>query len=180
MRMFASALLVAAIAAHAADPAKPAPGCPAGGPHHQFDFWIGEWEVRDPAGHLQGHSRIESVVDGCGISEHWDGVSGDRGVSYNAFDAGAGKWHQFWIGNSGNGVLMLEGGLVDRSMVLLGTKVMSRTGKSQIQRIAWTPGADGSVRQVWDTSDDGNTWTNAFDGIYRKVPRAKEPAGAAQ
>ena len=35
--------------------------------------------------------------------------------------------------------------------------------------LSYTPGSDGSVRQVWDTStDDGKTWKNAFDGKYVK------------
>jgi hypothetical protein len=39
-----------------------------------------------------------------------------------------------------------------------------------LQRITWTPHADGSVAQQWDQSTDaGKTWVIAFEGIYRKV-----------
>ena len=42
------------------------------------------------------------------------------------------------------------------------------SGKSPINRITWTPREDGSVRQHWETSQDGrSSWTTAFDGIYR-------------
>ena len=43
-------------------------------------------------------------------------------------------------------------------------------GGVQKQRISWTPAADGSVAQKWDTSDDdGKTWQESFLGIYRKA-----------
>jgi hypothetical protein len=36
------------------------------------------------------------------------------------------------------------------------------------QRITWTTDGD-EVRQLWETSsDDGKTWTIAFDGRYRR------------
>jgi hypothetical protein len=51
----------------------------------QFDFWLGEWEVRDPAGTLAGHNSISSLFDGCALREVWHGESGHRGTSLNAW-----------------------------------------------------------------------------------------------
>ena len=151
--------------------APPVFGCPANmTEYHQFDFWIGRWEVHDPSGKtVIGHSRIEAVADGCGISEQWSGGKGSNGVSYNAWDPQSGHWHQFWIGNNPDGVLSLAGGIDRDSMVLTGVRNNAKTGKPQQQRITWTPNSDGSVRQHWETSDDaGKTWASAFDGIYRR------------
>ena len=51
------------------------------------------------------------------------------------------------------------------------TKPMPRPAWSQRERITWTPNADGSVRQHWETStDDGKTWKTSFDGLYRHPP----------
>ncbi len=33
--------------------------------HHQFDFWVGEWEVRTPDGALAGTNRITGILGGC-------------------------------------------------------------------------------------------------------------------
>src|SRR5262245_30372918 len=45
------------------------------GPHaREFDFWLGEWEVRNPKGRVVGHSRIEAILGGCVILEDWSGV----------------------------------------------------------------------------------------------------------
>ena len=68
------------------------------------------------------------------------------------------------------GRLVLSGGFKDGAMVLEGQQPVpdAKTGKPQRERITWTPLADGSVRQLWESStDQGKTWTVAFDGNYR-------------
>jgi len=167
-------LATAVLAANGAAAATPpVTGCAsAHAEHRQFDFWLGSWNVYNPKGELAGRSRIESVSEGCGISEHWDGAKGGRGVSYNAWDGASGHWRQFWVGNSSGDVLYLVGGLRDDSMVLEGARPNPADNKPQRQRITWTPHDDGSVRQLWETSDDeGVTWAVAFDGLYRRKSR---------
>jgi hypothetical protein len=34
--------------------------------------------------------------------------------------------------------------------------------------LVFTPNPDGTVRQLWEQSPDGETWTAVFDGLYRK------------
>jgi hypothetical protein len=41
------------------------------------------------------------------------------------------------------------------------------------QRVTWTPRADGSVRQHWESSRDGASWHTDFDGIYRHPAPAR-------
>lgn len=137
--------------------------------NRQFDFWLGQWEVTNPAGQLAGNSRIESILGGCVLQENWDSPSGVSGKSFNIFNAATGQWEQFWVDNSGSR-LHLSGGMQGRSMVLQGAQdnADAGTGLKQRERITWTPNADGSVRQHWETSvDDGKTWKTSFDGLYR-------------
>lgn len=130
--------------------------------HRQFDFWVGEWRVTTPDGKHAGDNRIESILDGCALHESWRGASGGAGFSYNAYDVSRKLWHQTWVDRHGN-LLLLEGGLRDGKMVLSGLQ-----GKT-LNRITWTPGADGTIRQVWETSaDQGKTWQTAFDGAYTR------------
>ncbi|MEO8673087.1 MAG: hypothetical protein ABI411_17350 [Tahibacter sp.] len=136
---------------------------------HQFDFWIGDWEVFDPSGAQVGKSRIEPILNGCAISENWTESTGSEGKSYNAWEPSDKRWHQFWVSDNGS-TLWLTGGLVGKSMVLSGAKTDPKSGVAQAQRITWTPNADGSVRQHWEVSDDaGKTWSSSFDGTYRKA-----------
>jgi hypothetical protein len=129
-----------------------------------FDFWIGSWEVRGPAGKLAGHNRITSLFDGCGLKEEWEGVSGHRGTSLNVYSATTGRWHQTWIDAEGE-LLLLDGGIVDGAMVLEGA-----TGETR-HRISWSliDGDADRLRQHWETSEGGGPWTTAFDGRYSRI-----------
>lgn len=137
--------------------------------HRQFDFWQGEWLVRDAKGRQVGRNRIERVADGCALQEHWTGNGNVSGTSLNFYDVQDRLWHQVWIDNSG-GTLFLSGKATDHGMTLQGsTPSPSRSGQRDQQRIAWTQRADGTVRQLWESStDDGQTWTVVFDGLYIK------------
>ncbi len=153
-----------------AQPAKPKP-C-SSQHYRQFDFWLGQWQVFDPKGKLVGHSHIQSIVNGCGISEAWTGAKGYQGVSYNFYDNKRQLWHQTWIGGGG-GALYLDGGLEDKRMVLQG-KDSDKDGKPLLQKISWTPLEDGRVKQHWQTSkDEGKTWSDAFVGYYQKKSQGK-------
>jgi hypothetical protein len=45
--------------------------------------------------------------------------------------------------------------------------VLSSAPAGTVQRIAWSVNDDGSVRQLWESTDDaGKTWTVQFDGRY--------------
>lgn len=140
--------------------------------YRQFDFWLGDWEVvggpgSPMQGRLQGHNRIERVAGGCALAEHWRGAKGLEGRSLTTWDPHARRWRQFWVGGDGL-VLQLEGELRDGVMELRG-EVPQAAGGMQRQRIRWTPHADGSVTQQWDTSDDaGASWSTSFLGLYRR------------
>jgi hypothetical protein len=137
----------------------------------QFDFWLGKWNVTDNAtGKPDGTNDVTSELKGCVLQEHWIGAgpNGPRGTSFNHYDPARKLWHQTWV-DDGGGILYLDGGLKNGSMVLSGARI-GRAGKRVIDRITFTPRPDGSVRQWWQVSrDGGKTWTTSFDGIYRKA-----------
>ena len=62
---------------------------------------------------------------------------------------------------------LLEGGLRGASMVLEGQGV-GADGEIRRHRITWTPNADGSVRQHWESTDRKGQWSTAFDGSYTR------------
>ena len=132
--------------------------------HRQFDFWLGRWEVHAAArpDAPPAHNVITSQHDGCVIQESYRSPTGYTGSSLNYYDPGDGRWHQTWMDNQGQ-PLVLSGGLQGSSMVL-----RSDPEGSPLNRITWTPSADGTVRQLWERSGDGgDTWKVVFDGTYR-------------
>ena len=149
-----------------AQPAPPPAPRPLPAEARQIDFWLGEWEVTTPDGKPAGSSKIELIANRAGLLENWTGKGGYTGKSLNAYNAARKQWQQYWVG-TGGGVLELAGGLVDGNMVLMGEHDVG--GKPTVEKITWTPNADGSVRQHWEQSTDGGkTWTDAFDGLYRR------------
>lgn len=166
---FGIALMLGSLGMTTQAASPPQPMQCAGAEHRQFDFWLGEWDVHGgPAGDRPvGSSRIERSENGCWLTEHWHGASGNNGTSTNAWDAQHGVWRQFWVGGDGV-VLRLEGGLQGKAMVM-GGELPKTGGGTQRQRITWTPQDDGSVVQQWDVSDDdGRNWTTSFRGVYRR------------
>lgn len=157
--LITATLLIAATTVQAADK-----GCP-DARSHQFDFWIGSWDVTNVDGSVAGRNRIEPILDGCVLRESWTGISGSAGTSLNFFDTSRGKWRQFWVWREGT-TLELEGGMNNGSMVLEGDSV--EDGKVVLNRITWTARPGGAVQQLWEISmDNGKSWKSLFDGTYR-------------
>lgn len=153
--------LINTISSQAADSHCPDPRS------HQFDFWIGTWEVRD-MGVMSGHNTIKPILDGCVLQESWIGVSGSAGSSLNFYDPSRGHWRQLWVWREGT-TLELEGDFKDGQMMLEGPS-SSPTGQQLLNRLTWSLNADGTVRQHWEISRDaGANWKTEFDGEYRRT-----------
>jgi hypothetical protein len=167
---WAASAACCATAATQAPPPAAATACQTA-EHRQFDFWIGRWDVFQPDGKKAGENLIEPILGGCVLRETWRGQGGFAGTSLNNYDPADGRWHQTWVDDHG-GRLELAGRLQGRVMLLSSSGPHpDKPGKLLTQRIAWTPADDGSVRQLWETSEDGGaTWSMAFDGKYVKRP----------
>ncbi len=135
--------------------------------HRQFDFWVGEWEVRSAANPANvAYNSISLEQGGCVLVERYKSGPVFTGISLSFYVAPRKVWHQSWVDNQG-GSLFGEGGLRDGSMVL-----ESDAGANPFNRVTWTPNDDGTVRQHWQRSTDGqDTWTTVFDGTYTRVKK---------
>ncbi|HET8945594.1 MAG TPA: hypothetical protein VFQ07_01315 [Candidatus Polarisedimenticolia bacterium] len=151
-------------------PAAQPPDC-SGPEYRQFDFWAGDWEVKDAAdGSTTGTNSVTRILGGCVLQEHWRGVKGLEGTSFNLYDRADAAWHQTWVDSRG-GRLDIAGGLRDGRMVLEGKDRKGLRGELVRDRITWSPLPDGRVRQHWEQShDQGVTWATAFDGMYSRKP----------
>ena len=167
-------LLLTTCAASGSQSSTPAPPridghCDAA-PYKQFNFWLGNWDVFDKAGALQGHNLVTTEYGGCVVREQWS-APGELGSSFSAYDFRTKKWHQSWFDNSGN-TLQMDGGLENGRMVMQGER-LTPGGKMALERTTWTPAPNHTVLQIWDYSvDGGKTWTARFEGYYRPAVSA--------
>jgi hypothetical protein len=159
-------------------PAAAAPAC-AAPEYRQFDFWIGDWQAVDKkTGEVLGSSRIERLLNGCVIRESWTAAPGGSGMSLSIYNLADKKWHYNWVSDKGH-LLYMTGGFKDGSMVMSSeAPTPDKDGKPTWSRSTWTPMPPGRVRQVYETSNDGKTWTVAFDGIY--VPKNEHHAATQE
>ena len=138
--------------------------------YRQFDFWVGRWEVHNAKSEFAGRNRIEVILSGCALQEHWEGRQGMTGTSINFYSRADSLWHQTWVDTEGTR-LELAGSLVDGKMVLTGESPAPREpGRNVRHRIAWSRIQGNRVGQLWETSrDEGRTWTTVFDGTYTRA-----------
>jgi hypothetical protein len=146
--------------------------------YRQFDFWLGTWDVFNPAGQKIGTNTISATNDGCVLFEDWRDARGGTGNSFNFYETKTKRWHQFWVASNGNGAplsaaadgtpMPMSGALVDGAMVL-----QSPAGVKPRNRWTWSKLDGGKVRQHAEQSDDdGKTWKTTFDGLYVKSATA--------
>lgn len=136
--------------------------------HRQFDFWVGDWEIRSgsPEGVVAGVNEIRLISDGCALHESYRSRNDAYvGQSLSFYDGPLNKWHQTWIDYQGF-PLYMDGGLNERGEMVM---IDDTSTPGTIHRTTWTP-LPGSLRQHWQTSTDGGkSWTTAFDGYYSKL-----------
>lgn len=140
-----------------------------------LDFWMGEWDVHTAQGQFQGTNRIEKILDGCAVMEHWTSAGGGEGKSWFYYNNLTGEWKQIWMTNRATAL----GGTKEKRLIAVfdngGTRFQGELplpdGRIMLDRTTLTPLEDGRVRQVIETSRDGGaTWTKTFDALYTKRP----------
>lgn len=172
LRCIASSIAVAGMIAVAAGPG-PVHATGAGAAHcqdaayHQFDFWLGDWDTFDsdaPAKPSVARNHVDAILDGCALRETYEQADGLSGQSLTIYDAGRKLWHQTWVTNRGQ-LLVMEGPQQGKRIVLSG---IDRQHQDAPIRVSWEPVADG-VREIATTSHDhGKSWQPVFDIVFRK------------
>ncbi len=146
--------------------------CSALSDYSLLDFWVGEWNVYSGEEKI-GENRIEKVLNGCAVIEHWTAADGGEGKSLFYIDAD-GVWQQVWVTEySAN-----PGGMKEKTHMetlpngatqFQGELEHPRIGK-YLDRTTLTPLDEGEVKQVIEISrDGGETWQTTFDAVYRSV-----------
>lgn len=132
--------------------------------YRQFDFWVGEWDVKTPQGQTAGTNTIQRLEEGCLILENWTGSQGGTGKSINFYNASTSKWRQTWVSSTG-GVTEYEGSYKDGAMRYEGET--QRNGTKVMLRLTFFNLGPDRVRQFAEQSaDGGKNWTVTYDFTY--------------
>lgn len=137
-------------------------------PHtHDFDFWIGEWDVYQTGTKtLVGHSLIQSISGGCGILENWTDTQGGSGKSVNYYNLKTHQWEQDWIGSGGNAQRYMNGVYKD-SIMQFAYEFTDKQGNKKTGNFKFYNVDKNTVRQYQDVNnDDGKTVTVSYDLTY--------------
>ena len=135
--------------------------------YHQFDFFAGDWDTYDMSDprKIVARNRVTPMVDGCALREVYEQADGMRGESFSTYDATRRLWHQSWVTNRGE-LLLLDGKLEGTRMVLGATERHADGSASLLRGVWWREGA--AVRELAERSSDaGKTWTTVFDIVFR-------------
>jgi hypothetical protein len=156
-----------------AAPVLVAPACDTA-QHHQFDFWIGDWQVFDAAtDKLVAFDRVEKHSEGCIVQQNMNFVTdmyrrpGAKyrlaGMSINRYDGEA--WLELWADNQW-GAIAMRGSLDEHGAMVFKTIVPSR---NRDLKIVWEKRPDGSVRILQYVSPArSGKWQKYGDLIYRR------------
>lgn len=167
-------LCVIAARAEAQASTPGSPPCRASAVSRTLDFWVGDWDVyvgKD----LAGRDNVERVLDGCAVTERWDGGAGDQGMSLFDYDARKDLWVQNWITNNS----ALPGGIKVKVLrahapgtTTFQGEIEGKSGAIYYDRTILTALPGGRVHQEIQVSRDGVTWRTGFDAIY--VPHGQK------
>jgi len=138
--------------------------------YRQFDFWIGEWEVKNSNDQVVGTSKVELILNDCVIFENWQSANpGYAGKSFNYYNRATQKWNQKWIDTNASPI-EFEGSYDEEEEALYYTAITTnREGLEVLNKMTFYKSSEDYVNQLWEqSSDEGKTWTTVFDGHYRR------------
>lgn len=146
----------------------------------QFDFWIGDWDIRQRILQqdgtwleLEASTSVSPALEGCALVEHWSGTvqffwegmtepEPMEGLSVRAYDAEAGDWSIHWMdtrtprfGEPYRGTFDGDRGEFFRSWE---TPQGPRTGRITFSDIA----PDAVTWELAISADGGDSWTTLW------------------
>jgi hypothetical protein len=141
--------------------------------YHRLDFRIGEFDVTTASGLAAGRSRVEALLGGCLLVEHWRGALAGAGQAHYYFERRTDRWRLFFVNDEGM-TLDLAAPAGRDVLVFEGLNTFGQL--SGLHRMTFAPMPQGDVRQFWELSvDEGHTWQTILDARYARL----KPPGAA-
>lgn len=136
--------------------------------HRQFDFWLGDWDtfrIGKTNGPSVARNQVTSILGGCVLHEVYTRTDGYTGESFTIYDNARKRWHQSWVSNEGEW-LVVEGVRQGKQIVLTGSTTDDK-GET-LHRVSWEHVSDGVRETATQSRDGGKTWQADFDIVFRR------------
>jgi hypothetical protein len=158
--------------------------------YHQFDFWIGQWDIKQKILKADGtwfeagaRTNVSPILGGCAIMEEWHGdvfffwegmekPEPLKGFSVRAFDGKTNQWTISWMDTLHLRFSEFEGTFRDGRGEFF-RKRPNEQKKETITRITFSDITPASVH--WDlavSTDDGQSWKTLW--IMQMTRRKKQ------
>ena len=132
-----------------------------------FDFWVGDWDVKNPQGQPAGQSSVQLLLEGCALYENWTDGQGGGGKSLNSYNTDTKQWQQFWTDQYGRVTEYRESEWINGSLRYTAKQIMPQG--PALLHMTFTPLNPDLVRQFGEMSaDGGKTWVPTFDLYYHR------------
>jgi hypothetical protein len=134
--------------------------------YHQFDFFLGDWDAFETSSpdKVVARNHVDSILGGCVVREDYQGNDGHEGQSFSIYDASSKTWHQSWVTNRGD-LLLIDGRFENCEMILTGHDF--RDGKRREVKGVWKVEKDGVRETASQSMDGGKNWSLWFDMMFR-------------
>jgi len=137
-----------------------------------LNFWVGEWEVYSDKRQV-GENRVEKILEGCAILEHWQDARGNKGKSLFYYYPAEKRWKQVWVTPNpfqpGGVKEKMHIGTLENGTVQFQGMVITPQGKSYLDRTLLIPLDSMRVRQIIKISQDkGKSWQVVFKALYQE------------
>jgi hypothetical protein len=149
---------------------------------HQFDFWLGDWDLTWEGGG-RGRNRISRILDGQVIQEQFSGSTArldDRqllGLSVSVYVPALGAWRQTWVDSSGN-YLDFIGTYADGKLTLSMERAVN--GRPAKYRMVFYNIATDTLDWNWERSEDGGqSWELLWRIHYQRRTATRGDSGGS-
>lgn len=174
--MSRAAVVLAALTLWTAPPAAYGQSCP-DPVARQFDFWIGDWDIRQKILHSDGtwielpaKTSVRRELRGCAIVEHWEGEvqyfwegmtapEQIEAISIRVADPDTGEWQIQWLDTRSPVLAPGYTGSFEEDGIGRFYRETEGPNGPQLARIIFSDITDDSVH--WDlaiSNDDGDNW----------------------
>ncbi len=144
---------------------------------HDFDFWLGYWQLSWPAEQTGGKAGersvgtnlIEKILGDKALQENFSFEEGNfTGRSWSVYNPSTKLWQQTWVDSQGSYLLFT--GQFDEGEMELRSEAREQKGQSIINRMVFTNITADSLDWNWQNSKDkGESWQDLWTINYERI-----------